>query len=62
METHLRRLELYHDDHGKEPFSEWVRSLSRSYRARVFARLDRVETGNLGDCKSVGVMCKHIVD
>ena len=28
--------------------------VSRSYRARVFARLDRIETGNLGDCKSVG--------
>lgn len=32
----------------------WVRSLSRHHRARVFARLDRVETGNLGDCKPVG--------
>ncbi len=32
----------------------WLHSLSRQYRARVFARLDRVETGNLGDCKSVG--------
>ena len=31
-----------------------MQSLSRHYRARVFARLDRVETGNLGDCKSVG--------
>lgn len=54
MEIHRRRIELYQDVSGKEPFSEWVHSLSRAYRARIFARLDRVETGNLGDCKPIG--------
>ena len=54
METRRRQLQIYHDQQGREPFVEWVSRLSRPYRARVFARLDRVETGNLGDCKSVG--------
>lgn len=54
MEIHRRRIELYQDASGKEPFSEWVRSLARAYRMRVFVRLDRVETGNLGDCKPIG--------
>ena len=54
METRRRQIQIYHDSQGKEPFVEWVSRLSRPDRARVFARLDRVETGNLGDCKSVG--------
>ena len=54
METHRRRVAIYQDAHGKEPFNEWVSSLSRTDRARVVTRLDRIETGNLGDCKPVG--------
>lgn len=54
METRRRHIQIYQDRQGKEPFVEWVSSLSRPYRARVFARLDRVETGNLGDCTAVG--------
>jgi putative addiction module killer protein len=54
METQPRTIHIFHDYRGKEPFTDWVRSLSRQHRARVFTRLDRVETGNMGDCKSLG--------
>ena len=54
METRYRDIHLFKDHRGKEPFTDWIHSLSRQYRARVFARVDRVETGNLGDCKAVG--------
>ncbi|HHC25422.1 MAG TPA: type II toxin-antitoxin system RelE/ParE family toxin, partial [Desulfobacterales bacterium] len=35
-------------------FAEWVSSLAVKERTRIFTKLDRVETGNLGDHKSVG--------
>jgi len=54
METQPKQIKIFQDDQGKEPFTEWVFSLSQQYRARIFARLDRVETGNLGDCQTVG--------
>jgi len=49
-----QKILIYQDQRGKEPFGEWVKSLSRTDRARVFARLDRVEAGNFGDYKAVG--------
>ena len=43
------------DPNGREPFIEWLKSLrDRKTRKRIQTRLDRLETGNLGDCKSVG--------
>ena len=54
MEAQRRTIQIYHDQEGKEPFVKWISKLSRTYRARVFARLDRVEAGNIGDCRSVG--------
>lgn len=54
MDTSEKTIEIYHDENGKEPFSEWIKSLALRDRARLLARLDRVETGNMGDYKSVG--------
>lgn len=54
METQRKQIRLFQDHRGKEPFTEWVLSLSRQYRARVFSRVDRVEMGNMGDCHAVG--------
>lgn len=54
MEIQKKTLQIFQDNRGKEPFSEWIKSLSRAHRARIFAKLDRVETGNLGDFRSVG--------
>jgi len=40
---------------GKVPFLEWLNGLKDSLtRLRIRRRLDRLELGNLGDCKSVG--------
>lgn len=37
---------------GEEPFTEWLAALrDRQARARILARLERLELGNLGDCK-----------
>lgn len=38
-----------------ETFSKWLRELrDRKAKARILARLDAAQLGNLGDCKSVG--------
>ncbi len=54
MEVTPREIRIFETENGKEPFVEWVNSLSVQHRARVFARLDRLEHGNLGDHRSVG--------
>lgn len=54
MKVTKKSIEIYHDNNGREPFTERVKSISMSDRSRIFSRLDRVESGNLGDYKSVG--------
>jgi putative addiction module killer protein len=39
---------------GKNPFREWLGSLTKAVGARIQARVLRFEQGNLGDHKSVG--------
>lgn len=40
---------------GKIPFEEWLDGIKDPVtRLRIRRRLDRVELGNMGDCKSVG--------
>lgn len=41
-------------DSGKSPYEIWLRQLDKVSRARIQARIFRLEQGNLGDCKSVG--------
>ena len=55
MEVQPREIRNYLTVDGKNIFDEWLDSL-RDIRAKakIRARLDRVEDGNLGDCKSVG--------
>jgi putative addiction module killer protein len=46
---------VYADKDGHEPFTQWLFNLRDSMgRKRIFARIARLEHGNLGDCKSVG--------
>jgi putative addiction module killer protein len=55
MEIQPRELRNYLTADGRNPFYEWFYSLrDRRAKAKIRARLDRVEEGNLGDCKSVG--------
>lgn len=48
-------IRIYETEQGELPFLRWLNSLrDRNARARIRARLDRVERGNLGDFKIVG--------
>ena len=50
-----RQVEFYRTSDGKEPVSDWLASIQdRSLQDRILARLERLESGNLGDYKSVG--------
>ena len=50
-----RTIILYQDTNGTVPFTEWFNSI-RDTKAmdRIQARLDTLETGNLGKYRSVG--------
>lgn len=61
----MRQLDMRKNNHkilrnyvtpsGKVPFLEWLNNLKDPItRLRVRRRLDRLELGNLGDCKPVG--------
>lgn len=55
MERSPVELLEYINEHGRNPFREWLEELrDRQARARIRARLNRVRMGNLGDSKSVG--------
>ena len=47
-------IEIYQDQHGFEPYIDWVNScLDWKTRSRIEQRLRRIEQGNLGDYKSL---------
>ena len=49
MEFEIRR---YRTTTGVEPFTQWLSELpDRQARARILARLERIEVGNFGDVK-----------
>ncbi len=53
--TRFYEIEIYKTNRGKEPYTEWEKSLDRTALARIDARLTRIrETGNLGICEPVG--------
>jgi len=48
------KLRIYTDTQGKAPFEDWLHGLKDiQARAKIRARLARVEAGNLGDCKAL---------
>jgi putative addiction module killer protein len=51
----LLQLLRYQAPDGREPLTEWLRSLEdRKVQARVRIRLNRIACGNFGDCEPVG--------
>jgi len=45
----------YQDQAGRVPFQEWMDRLrDKRAKARIVARLEQIENGNLGDAKPVG--------
>ena len=45
-------LSRYQMTDGRDPFTEWLNALrDRQAKARVLARLERIEAGNFGDCE-----------
>ena len=49
------QVEIYQDQRGRQPFSNWVNSLrDRRGQATIDNRLRRIALGNLGDYTSVG--------
>ncbi len=53
--THPREIQAYRTQNGREPFTEWLRSLrDQRTRDRIRKRLERLGGGNFGDCRSVG--------
>lgn len=48
------RVVHYVTNDGKDTFDAWFRRQPIQTRARVQTRIDRLELGNFGDCKSVG--------
>lgn len=55
MEANLRVVKNYVTPEGEVPFVDWLRSLKdKRSIAIVLQRIDRVQLGNFGDCRSVG--------
>jgi putative addiction module killer protein len=51
MKYHIK---IFLQENGKAPFSDWIKDLDGSIRARIGARIARFEDGHFGDHKSVG--------
>lgn len=46
---------VYQTVDGDEPFSSWLNTLDRAARTRIKARINRLESGNLGDWRRVSL-------
>lgn len=55
MKVIPRELRVYETPSGKAPFDDWLDGLRDAKgQSQIQLRLDRLEQGNLGDCKPVG--------
>jgi putative addiction module killer protein len=53
MKTSALEIVFYTTALGKQPFVEWLEGLSTKVEAVVLARVARIRSGNLGDCKPI---------
>lgn len=52
--TRKREIIYFADANGKEPYSEWLKTLRDAQtRQRIIRRIDRMEAGNYGDFKAL---------
>jgi putative addiction module killer protein len=49
-----RQVLICQDNDGGEPFTDWLEAQTPKVRGIVRNRIDRVESGNLGNTRSVG--------
>ncbi|MEL6821764.1 MAG: type II toxin-antitoxin system RelE/ParE family toxin [Calditrichota bacterium] len=50
-----RRILIYADESGYEPFIKWLDSLNNPvFERRIVRRINRLKQGNLGDYKNLG--------
>ena len=54
METQNYTIREFVTESGKNLYRNWLDTLDSSVKARIQARILRLETGNLGNCESVG--------
>ncbi len=52
----------YQKSSGREPAREYINSLDKAARARVFVQVDRLKTGNPGRGHGVGKVQELIID
>jgi len=53
--TTPKRVIVYANDNGEEPFTDWLYGLRDVVgRRRILARVSRLQQGNYGDCEPVG--------
>jgi putative addiction module killer protein len=55
VEVQPRELRVYESSPGTAPFDDWLEGLRDAKgRGVIEVRIDRLETGNFGDCEPVG--------
>ena len=55
MDVRQRSIRNFVAANGKSPFRDWLRQIKdKRAKARILSRIDRLQLGNFGDCRSVG--------
>lgn len=62
MSQRLLPKKYYQTRLGKEPAREFISSLDKQARARVFAQVDRLKAGNKGKGHGVGKVQELVID
>ena len=53
-------IEIYETAGKKRPFEAWIKGIKEVHtKAKIYTRLDRLQVGNFGDCKTIeGGVCE----